>query len=104
MMDEMNAGTSDSNSESLLYRTLIVNKAPPSGERKMLPMPPAAPHSSIILLDLSSSLSLSARYDPKPAPICAIGPSLPALPPVPMVIADANVLMTGTRFLMNPPC
>jgi hypothetical protein len=95
MMDEINAGTSDSNSESLLYNTLIAKRAPPSGARKMLPMPPAAPQRSIIRLDLSSSFSLSARYDPKPAPICAIGPSLPALPPVPMVIADANALMTG---------
>jgi hypothetical protein len=40
--------------------------------------------------------------DPKPAAICAVGPSLPALPPEPIVIADATVLTIGTRRLILP--
>ena len=40
--------------------------------------------------------------EPKPAPIWAIGPSFPADPPDPIVMAEAMVLITGTRFLTTP--
>ena len=50
----------------------------------------------------AGSFSNPPRYDPKPAPICAIGPSRPADPPVPSVIADAIVLIIGMRPRISP--
>ena len=64
---------------------------------KSPPMPPAAPESINNRRSLGVSLSRRDRADPNPAPICAIGPSWPADPPVPMVMIDEMALMMGTR-------
>ena len=45
--------------------------------------PSAAPARSIVRRSLSSTFRTDARNDPKPAPICAMGPSFPADPPEP---------------------
>ena len=60
-------------------------------------MPPAAPASISSRRSLGGSRSSRPRSDPNPAPICAIGPSCPAEPPVPMVMIDATPLISGTR-------
>ena len=44
------------------------------------------------------SFKIVARKDPKPAPIWAMGPSLPAEPPLPMVMAEAIIFTNGTRL------
>ena len=43
-----------------------------------------------------------ARNEPKPAPICAMGPSRPPDPPVPSVMALAMILTIGTRGRNHP--
>jgi hypothetical protein len=43
-------------------------------------------------------LKYRGEKEPKPAPIWAMGPSLPAEPPLPMVIAEANIFTSGTRL------
>ena len=75
--------TSGSNSGER-YRTSAANSAPASGARKMAAMP--APMPAAIRMRRSATLSRRrfARSEPKPAPICAIGPSRPPEPPVPM--------------------
>ena len=46
--------------------------------------------------------SMFPKKEPKPAPICAIGPSRPPEPPVPSVSALATILTSGTRGRINP--
>jgi len=92
----------DSISKSLLYSTSIPNSAPPSGALNIAPMPAAAPQSIITRLSLSLIFNREAIKEPNPLPICAIGPSRPALPPEPMVMADAIVLTRGTLLLISP--
>ncbi|VVB87393.1 Uncharacterised protein [uncultured archaeon] len=76
--------------------------APPSGALNMLPIPAAVPQITNILLSLSLSFRNEANVEPKPAPIWAMGPSLPALPPEPIVIIDDIDLTSGTLFLIKP--
>ena len=61
-------------------------------------------------LTVGGSFSRPPSIEPKPAPICAIGPSCPADPPVPIVMIDApggfvstwmrpgSALIASTRF------
>ncbi len=65
-------------------------------------MPPAAPESISSRRSLGVSRSSRARHEPNPAPICAIGPSCPAEPPVPIVITEATALISGTRVRICP--
>ena len=51
----------------------------------------------MILRSRSDSFSRVAKKEPNPAPIWAMGPSLPPDPPVVRVMAEAMVLMMGTR-------
>ena len=85
------------------YRTSGANRAAPSGAWKIAPIPPAAPASTRIRRSRAFSFSREAKADPNPDPICAIGPSFPADPPVPIVRADAMILTNGTRFRICPP-
>ncbi len=41
--------------------------------------------------------------DPKPAAISAVGPSRPAEPPDPMVMAEASIFTGATRARSIPP-
>ena len=68
----------------------------------MAPMPPAPPANIKSRRSRSLKPSFDARNDPKPAPICAIGPSRPAEPPVPMVMIEATVFTKGTRPRIRP--
>ncbi len=43
------------------------------------------------------SFKVVAKNDPKPEPIWEIGPSLPAEPPLPMVMAEVMILINGAR-------
>ena len=52
---------------------------------------------------VGGSLSNPPSNEPNPAPICAIGPSCPADPPVPIVMIDATALIIGTRPRIAPP-
>ena len=68
----------------------------------MAPTPPAAPANIKSRRSVGGSFNTRASQEPKPAPIWAIGPSWPAEPPVPMVMIDAIVLITGTRRSDHP--
>ena len=63
--------------------------APAMGALKVAAMPPAAPHPRRVRTLLEDNLKNWAVADPMAAPIWAIGPSRPADPPVPMVMAEA---------------
>ena len=69
----------------------------------MAPTPPAAPANIKSRRSVGGSFNNRASHEPNPAPIWAIGPSWPAEPPVPMVMIDAIVLITGTRVRIIPP-
>ncbi len=69
----------------------------------MAPTPPAAPASISSRRSVGGSLSNPPSSEPKPAPICAIGPSWPAEPPVPIVMIEATALISGTRARITPP-
>ena len=66
-------------------------------------MPAAAPHPTSVLSLFAGSLNTCPTNEPRLEPICIIGPSLPTEPPVPIVIAEAIVLIKATRGLMIPP-
>ena len=102
-IEDMSVGTMASNSTSLLYSTSTANIAAPNGALNMLPIPPATPHMVSILRSLGLSLSFSPSHEPNPAPIWAMGPSLPALPPLPIVIDDAIVFIKGILARISPP-
>ena len=79
-----------------------MKEAPPNGALKIAPIPPAAPQIIAILQSLSLKCSRFINHEPKPAPICAIGPSLLALPPEPIIIEDAIVFTIGTLSRICP--
>src|SRR5579875_627990 len=72
------------------------------GALKIVPIPEPIPTATAILLSESLRCNRSAKAEPIPADICAVGPSLPALPPDPIVIADATVLTTGILLFISP--
>ncbi len=74
--------------------------APPMGAMNMLPIPAPMAEAMTILLSWSSSLKWSARNEPNTADISATGPSLPALPPEPMLTALAASFTAGVLFLI----
>jgi hypothetical protein len=49
------------------------------------------------------SFKVVAKNEPNPAPIWEMGPSLPAEPPLPMVMAEEMILIKGVRVRMKPP-
>ena len=69
----------------------------------MLPTPAPMPAAIMMRRSRSDSFSRVARKEPNPAPIWAMGPSRPPDPPVVRVMAEAMVLMMGTRPRMKPP-
>lgn len=69
---------------------------------KIVPIPEPIPTTTAVLLSSSLNLKKSTKYEPIPAAICAVGPSLPALPPEPIVIAEAIVFIKGTLGLIFP--
>jgi hypothetical protein len=85
-----------------LYSISPLRIAPPKGDLKIEPIPAPMPTATAILLSFEESLNTSAINEPKPAPICAVGPSLPPLPPEPIVREEAIALTTGTLFLILP--
>ena len=89
-------------SRSLLYKTSIPKRAPPSGALKMLPIPAPIPAATAIRRSGILNLKYCAIIDPKPAERSAAGPSLPPLPPVPIVIAEAIVFTMGRRHRTIP--
>src|SRR6266852_6580851 len=70
--------------------------APARGALKIEAIPAPSPAASAICLDFLSSLRVDAMKLPAPAPICAIGPSLPDVPPEPIVRAEAKSFTIGT--------
>ncbi len=76
--------------------------APPIGALNIEPMPAPIPTATAILLSSGLNENRSAISDPMPALNCAVGPSLPALPPDPMVIAEAINLISGILLLILP--
>ena len=91
------AGTSASDSTSSRYGISTASTAPPSGARKIAPIPAPMPVLTAIRASRASRSRTRARNEPNPAPIWAVGPSRPPEPPEPMVIADATSLTSGIR-------
>ena len=72
--------------------------APPSGARKIAPMPAPMPAATAMRRSCASRLEpLRPAASRSPAEICAAGPSRPPEPPEPMVIAEATSLIGGMR-------
>ena len=69
----------------------------------MAPTPAPMPATSARRRSTASSPSRSAMTEPMPPEICAAGPSLPAAPPVPIVIAEAVSFTGMTRIRMRAP-
>ena len=77
--------------------------AVPIGERKIAERPAAIPINTSRRLSLSGRWSSDAYTEPKPAAINAMGPSRPADPPEPIVIADASIFTGATRARSTEP-
>ena len=77
--------------------------AAPIGVRKMAESPAAIPINTSSRRSSSARLRTVAYKEPMPDAINAVGPSRPAAPPEPMVIADATIFSRGTRPRMTPP-
>ena len=103
MMDDTAAGriTSDSTSAEE-YSTSAAKMAPARGALNMLPIPAPMPAANSQRLVRTSNPNRMDRKLPKPAPICAMGPSLPPDPPDPMVMMEANNFTMGTAGRMTP--
>ena len=54
-------------------------------------------------LGRASRATTRAVSEPIPAPISTVGPSRPALPPVPSVMAEVIAVMSAVRFGRRPP-
>src|SRR6266513_3109205 len=77
----------DSNSMSA-YRTSMAKRAAPTGDRKIAAMPAAIPTRRSRRRSAPVRPVTVAYHEPIPAAASAIGPSRPAEPPEPMVMAD----------------
>ena len=85
-----------------LYNTSLAKIAPAIGAWKMAPTPAPMPLAKSILLFFSVKPNFVAKKEPNPAPIWAIGPSLPPEPPLPNVIAEAIIFIIGTMGFIMP--
>ncbi len=66
----------------------------------MAPMPEPIPVATATRLSAGSRSSIRESSEPKPALICAEGPSRPPEPPEPKVSADATIFTTTARARM----
>src|SRR5262249_16960132 len=64
----------------------------PRGDLKIAARPAAIPARTKVRRSSSGKRMTSARIEPTPTLICAVGPSRPAAPPDPIVMADAIAL------------
>ena len=83
--------------------TSSVNITPAMGALNVAAMPPAAPAATSARSRDLSIFSNWPTLEPTAAPIWMIGPSRPAEPPDPMVIAEAIALTRITTGRMCPP-
>jgi hypothetical protein len=66
-------------------------------------MPAAAPEIRKVFSSCGVGLNLFAMREPIPPPSRRLGPSNPALPPVPIVIADAiGSIIVSVRDILPP--
>ena len=79
-----------------------MNSAPPRGEQNIAPIPAEAPDNRNKRRSRSDRRSACAMPEPMPAPTWATGPSCPALPPLPIVIAEVSALSAITRRRTTP--
>ncbi len=84
------------------YSTSMAMIAVPIGDRKMADSPAAIPTRSSSRRSLASQWRSPAYHDATPAVISATGPSRPAAPPDPMVMADATSFTGATRPRSSP--
>jgi hypothetical protein len=83
--------------------TSLAKKTPPIGALKVAEMPAAAPHATSVRTTGAGACAICPSTEPIALPICTIGPSRPAAPPNPIVVADARALIRMTRGRMTPP-
>jgi len=86
-----------------LATTSMLKMAPPMGALKVPATPAATPQTVRSLRSLEPRRKTWPTREPKEAPIWAIGPSRPALPPLPMITAEARIKRNPTRFRIWPP-
>ncbi|OPX79557.1 MAG: hypothetical protein A4E43_01001 [Methanosaeta sp. PtaB.Bin005] len=94
-------GTASSDVNFLLI-TSMLNIAPPMGALKVAAIPEATPQQVSTFKSRADSLMALPMAEPAEAPIRAMGPSRPALPPLPRVIAEVKMRTRPARFLMSP--
>jgi len=76
--------------------------APPMGALKVAAIPAATPEQVRTLTSLAESFMALPIPEPVAAPMRAMGPSLPALPPLPRVIAELKMRTSPALFRMSP--
>ena len=82
--------------------TSRVNRTPPKGALKIALMPAAVPHPVRTGMWLRATRNTSPTPDAMAAPIWTIGPSAPALPPLPIVRALVSVFSMAMAGRWNP--
>jgi hypothetical protein len=83
--------------------TSSAKMAPPIGALNTAARPPAAPQATNVRMWPGEMPSRCPVAEAVAAPICTMGPSCPADPPEPIVIAEAKIFTTATRPGMRPP-
>jgi len=82
--------------------TSMLNIAPPMGALKVPAIPAATPQQVRTFTSRAESFMALPRAEPDEAPIREIGPSRPALPPLPRVMAEVQMSIKPTLFLISP--
>ena len=83
--------------------TSSAKKTPAIGALNAAATPPATPQATSRRMLSFESRNACATVEPMPAPICTIGPCLPAAPPEPMVSAVVSAIVGATRARMRLP-
>ncbi len=89
----------------ILYSGIMSSRAnitPPIGTLNVALRPPAAPAPTRIIVSRELNFKSCPRNEPKEEQICTIGPFLPTEPPLPIVIAEATVLIIATLGFIFP--
>ena len=83
--------------------TSLAKNTPPIGALKVAEMPAAAPHATKVRTIGTGTRASCPRTEPIVLPICTIGPSRPAAPPKPIVVAEHSALIRMMRGRSTPP-
>ncbi len=90
-------------SEKSRSRISSTKKTPAMGALKIEAMPAAAPQPTKVFMRSRSTPVFCPIHEPSVEPICTIGPSVPADPPVPTVVIEAKTFTMPMRAGITPP-